>query len=69
MLLALVIVAPSLAFALPLALRSAQGPEPPELLVARWADVFVPLVAVAAVAALLLARTSVRLQREEGTFF
>ena len=42
-LLAVLIVAPTLAFSLSLALRNAVGPEPFELTLARWAGVFVPL--------------------------
>ncbi|MDO8506012.1 MAG: hypothetical protein Q7S41_00220, partial [Candidatus Limnocylindria bacterium] len=43
-LLAVLIVAPAMAFSLPLALRNAVGPEPFEMTLARWAGVLVPLL-------------------------
>ena len=43
-LLAVLIVAPTMAFSLPLALRNAVGPEPFEMTLARWAGVLVPLL-------------------------
>lgn len=66
-LLALLVVAPTVAFGLPLAIYN---PQPTTvttaMAIARWAGVFVPL---AAAAALLLARAFVRIgRRQEGTF-
>lgn len=64
-LLAVLIVAPGMAFALPSALRGAPAGADPSLAIARWSGVFVPL---AAAAALFLARTFVRMgAREAGT--
>lgn len=64
-LLAVLVVAPGMAFALPNALRAGPASEDPSFTIARWSGVFVPL---AAAAALLLARAFVRMgPREAGT--
>ena len=64
-LLAVLIMAPGVALALPLALRNAQGPEPIETTVLRWAGFVIPLIAAAAV---LGARAYMRRREVPGTF-
>lgn len=64
-LLAVLIMAPGVALALPLALRNAQGPEPIETTLLRWSGVVIPLAAAAVV---LGARAYVRGREVPGTF-
>lgn len=64
-LLAVLIMAPGVALALPLALRNAQGPEPIETTLLRWSGVVIPLAAAAVV---LGARAYMRGREVPGTF-
>ncbi len=64
-LLAVLIMAPGVALALPLALRNAQGPEPIETTILRWSGVVIPLAAAAVV---LGARAYMRGREVPGTF-
>ncbi len=64
-LLGVIIVGPGVAYALPLALRNAQGAEPLDMTILRWSGVFIPLAAAAMV---LVARSYMQGREVPGTF-